>query len=248
MPTTTSRHIDVTGQTIEDAIDRGLVQLGLNRTEVIIEIIEEGSRGMLGMGARDALVRLTPLRDPGPRAAQNSSNNATPAQQQAILPTAADNNEEIAIARKVLKELLDCMGLECTIHVYQSASGEPGAEDNTWVLDIHGENLGNLIGRRGETLNALQYLMRLIVSRHIEQRATIVLDVEGYKLRREEALRKLAYRMADQAKKMGRTVTLEPMPPNERRIIHIALREDGHVVTESIGVGERRKVTISPVQ
>jgi spoIIIJ-associated protein len=104
-----------------------------------------------------------------------------------------------------------------------------------------------LIGRRGETLNALQYITRLICNRELQRRANIVVDVQGYKSRREVALRNLAERMAGEAYRRGRTVTLEPMPPNERRIIHLALRDDPHVTTESVGVGDKRKVTIIPV-
>ena len=103
-----------------------------------------------------------------------------------------------------------------------------------------------MIGRRGETLNALQYITRLIVSRELQRRVNIVLDVEGYKLRREASLQRLARNMADQARKLGRVMSLEPMPPNERRIIHITLRDDQTVRTESVGMGNRRKVTIIP--
>jgi spoIIIJ-associated protein len=103
-----------------------------------------------------------------------------------------------------------------------------------------------LIGRRGETLAALQYITRLIASRELQRRANIVIDVEGYKTRREEMLRRLATRMAEQAVQLGRTVALEPMPPYERRIVHLALRDNPQVRTESTGEGEHRKVTIIP--
>jgi spoIIIJ-associated protein len=103
-----------------------------------------------------------------------------------------------------------------------------------------------LIGRRGETLTALQYITRLIASRELQRRANIVLDVEGYKSRREQMLRRLANRMADQAIQLGRTVSLEPMPPYERRIVHLALRDHPEVTTQSVGEGDRRKVTIIP--
>jgi spoIIIJ-associated protein len=103
-----------------------------------------------------------------------------------------------------------------------------------------------LIGRRGETLAALQYITRLITSRRLQRRANIVVDVAGYKSRRSQQLRKLALRMADQAAQEGRTVTLEPMPPHERRIVHLTLRNRDDVTTRSIGEGEGRKVTIVP--
>ncbi|HPV08785.1 MAG TPA: R3H domain-containing nucleic acid-binding protein, partial [Aggregatilineales bacterium] len=111
---------------------------------------------------------------------------------------------------------------------------------------VRGNDLGILIGRHGDTLNALQYITRLIVSRELQRRANIVVDVEGYKARREESLHKLAERMAQKAIQTGRTVTLDPMPPNERRVIHVALRDDARVETESIGTGDNRRVTIIP--
>lgn len=228
--------IDVTGQTLEDAIEAGLSQLGLARSEVIIEIIEEGSKGMLGLGSREAVVRLTPLRTP---------RSSEPVPSQPDVGFDEDFEDDSRIGRATLAELLDYMHIQATIDAYRAEPADDG-EDAPWVLDVKGPDLGILIGRRGETLNALQYVTRLIVSRELQRRANIVVDVEGYKTRRESTLRKLAQRMADQARKLGRTVSLEPMPPNERRIIHITLRDDMSVTTESVGVGDRRKVTIIP--
>jgi spoIIIJ-associated protein len=103
-----------------------------------------------------------------------------------------------------------------------------------------------LIGRRGETLSALQYITRLIVGKELHKPIAVVIDVEGYRARREQQLRRLARRMAQQTIERGRTMSLEPMPANERRIIHIELREHSQVYTESVGEGEKRKVTIIP--
>jgi spoIIIJ-associated protein len=245
--------IDVTGPTLEEAIESGLAQLGLNRNDVIIEIIEEGSRGMLGLGARQARVRLTPLRSnapPTPPTApiSTASPKRTPA------PKVSDESEfeghamtegEAGLAKDVLQELLGHMSIDADIEVRRAESAAAEGEP-PWVLDIQGQDLGILIGRHGETLDALQYITRLIVSHELQGRANIVLDVEGYKTRREGALRKLAFTMAAQARQMGRTMTLEPMPPNERRIIHITLREDDTVTTESVGTGDQRRVTIIP--
>ena len=114
------------------------------------------------------------------------------------------------------------------------------------LVDISGKDLSVLIGKRSETLNALQYIARLIVSKELGENVTLVIDVEGYRSRRERQLRLLAHRMAEQAVKTGRKQTLEPMPPNERRIIHMELREDSHVTTESFGEEPHRKVTIIP--
>lgn len=240
--------VEVRASTLEDAIEKGLLQLGLARNEVIIEIVDEGSRGVLGMGARDAVVRLTPLRTPKAVAAPTQPAPSPTALQEEV-PAALQmgGDEEARVAKEVLAELLAQMKIKATIHAERAQAASPD-ENPPWVLNIRGADLGVLIGRRGETLNALQYITRLIVSREIQQRANIVIDVEGYKARREEALRRLAVRMAEQARRLGRTIALEPMPANERRIIHLALRDDQSVTTESIGSGDQRKVTIIPAQ
>lgn len=238
--------IDIAGSTLEEAIEAGLQQLGLTRNDVIIEIVEEGSRGVLGLGAREARVRLTPLRvtrpAPPPAASQPSFQ---PAPRPAVEWTGEPDREAVT-ARDVLAELLEKMGIEATVQVRRAEAAEEEEDAPPWILDIQGRDLGILIGRHGETLDALQYITRLIVSREIQTRANIVVDVEGYKNRRESSLRKLALNMAAQARQLGRTMTLEPMPPNERRIIHIALRDDESVTTESVGLGEQRRVTIIP--
>ena len=115
-----------------------------------------------------------------------------------------------------------------------------------FILDITGDDLGGLIGRRGQTLQALQYITRLIVSREVQHWVNLVVDVEKYKARREKSLRQLAQRMAEQVSFNHQPIALEPMPPNERRIIHMALRDHLVVTTKSIGKGEQRKVTIVP--
>ncbi|MCD4685146.1 MAG: KH domain-containing protein, partial [Anaerolineae bacterium] len=161
-------------------------------------------------------------------------------------PASADELvEDAQVGMAALQEVLSKMYIEAEVIAYRAP-----AEDNEtppWVLQIQGNDLGMLIGRRGETLSALQYITRLIVSRELQRRANIVLDVEGYKSRREKQLRQLAQRMADQALQMERTVTLEPMSPYERRIVHLELRSNSDVETESVGEGDHRKVTIIPV-
>lgn len=114
------------------------------------------------------------------------------------------------------------------------------------VLDVQGDDLGMLIGRRGETLVSLQYMLNLMLARRTATRVMVGVDVGGYRRRREESLRSLAMRTADRVRASGQSVTLEPMPPNERRIIHIALSDNPDVLTVSIGEGEGRKVAITP--
>jgi spoIIIJ-associated protein len=137
------------------------------------------------------------------------------------------------------------MGVEAVI---KSHWGEPDAPGKVrpLLVDVHGDDLSLLIGRRGETLSALQYVTRLIVGKELHKPVAIVIDVEGYRARREETLRRLARRMAEQAIDRNRTMSLEPMPANERRIIHLELKDNPNVTTESVGEGNHRKVTIIP--
>lgn len=243
--------VDSTGPTLEEAIQNGLAKLGLTRNDVIIEIVDEGSKGVLGLGVRDAVVQLTPLRTAAapaaaPEAVKARDVSADDDGGPEHPPTPEEMDEEASVGQEVLNDLLKHMDIRGKISLERSENG--GAPDESpWILDIHGPNLGSMIGRRGETLEAIQYLTRLIVNHRLQRRTTIMVDVESYKTRRVATLKKLAERMAAQARQMGRTVSLEPMPASERRIIHLALQEDHTVRTESVGEGERRKVTIIPV-
>lgn len=146
-------------------------------------------------------------------------------------------------AIEVLEGLLRAMNLPARV----SPSAVPqglGMSPRTVALDIQGQDLALLIGRQGETLASFQYLVNLMVSRHVKGRVPIIVDVEGYKRRRYEALRALALRFADQVRKTGRPVTLEPMPPFERRVVHLTLSAYPDIVTESVGTGMSRKVVI----
>jgi spoIIIJ-associated protein len=247
--------VETTGTTVEEAIEAGLAVLGLTRNDVIIEVVEEGARGMLGLGSRDARVRLAPLRAPAPPFTPSTASTPEPSaapsepkSRPAAAPQVVPDDKEAETAVAVLQDLLTLMSIDAQIAVNRADASDSDEGEAPWVLDIQGRDLGVLIGRHGETLDALQYIARLIISRELQARANIVLDVEGYKTRREVALHKLAHNMAAQAREMGRTMNLEPMPPNERRIIHIALRDDDTVTTESVGTGDQRRVTIIPRQ
>jgi spoIIIJ-associated protein len=245
------REIETRGQDVESAIQSGLNQLGLGRNDVIIEVIDEGSRGLLGIGSRDAVVRLTPMVAPPPAPAARSETGAVapPAPPASVAGESEGDldvsQEEQELALDMLRTLLQKMHVEATV---TAAVSEP--DDITGrriaILEIRGNDLGVLIGTRGETLNAIQYLMRLMVGHKLRQRADFVIDVEGYRQRREQALARLAERMADKVIKRGRPVSLEPMPPHERRIIHVTLRDYDEVTTHSVGEGKRRKVRILP--
>lgn len=156
-----------------------------------------------------------------------------------------DYDADVAAARELLVEVLKAMDVGGSVQVSRVDATQGGGP---WILNVQGQGrqINALIGRRGDTLAALQYLVRLMVSHKLQHRVNLIVDVDGYKARRAERLRSLAARMAEQAQSEGRTVVLEPMPPHERRLIHIALRAHPGVSTKSIGEGENRKVTIVP--
>jgi spoIIIJ-associated protein len=150
------------------------------------------------------------------------------------------------VGQEILAELLKQMGFQASVEmVVGDDLGEEG-QPSPWVLNIKGDDLGVLIGRRGETLGDLQYLLRLMVSHRVKRWTDLVVDVESYRSRRRRALESLAARVAERVIASGRSQALEPMPAYERRLVHIALRNHPQVTTESVGVGEKRKVTIIP--
>ena len=220
--------------TVEEAISEGLAELGLAAEAVDVEVLDNGSRGLFGMGGRQARVRLTVKTDaPGP-----ASSPAVPE----ALPAGED--DLLRISHQVVTDILDKMKIQAQVEAHY---GEPDDQGERPVLvDIHGEDLGVLIGRRAEILNAMQYIVNLIVSKQVEHWVQVTLDVEGYRTRREHQLRQMARRMADQAVKTGRRQVLEQMTAGERRIVHLELRDSPSVVTQSIGEEPARKVTIVP--
>lgn len=158
----------------------------------------------------------------------------------------ADYDADVAVAREMLVDLLRHLDIPASVQVSRVDAAQGGGP---WILNVQGQGrITALIGRRGDTLNALQYVLRLMVSHKLQHRINLILDVDGYKAKRAERLRALANRMAEQALAENRTVVLEPMPPHERRLIHIALRANPAVTTKSIGEGDARKVTIVPVK
>ncbi len=157
----------------------------------------------------------------------------------------ADDAEMAALAVELLSETVQMMGFEADV-VATWQDPDADNDERYLLLNLHGRDLGALIGRRGETLGNLQYLLRLMVNQRLHQWKNIVVDVEQYRQHRAEHLMQLALRSADQVAKSGRPLSLEPMPPNERRIIHLALRDNTSVYTESSGDGERRKIQILP--
>jgi spoIIIJ-associated protein len=219
--------VEATGKSVDEAVEKALEQLEADRDQVEIEVLAAGSRGILGLGGEEARVRV-----------------ALPASG-AVREELAFPKEDVAeIALETLRDLLDHMGVQAEVVVQETSTDEMSPV----FLDLRGDNLGILIGRQGETLRDLQYITRLIVSRKLQRWANVVVDVEGYKIRRQRTLTELAERMAKKVVAEGRPVTLEPMPAHERRIVHMALRNHESVRTESTGEGNRRKVVIVPFE
>lgn len=251
---------EYSGRTVTEAIETGLQDLGLTPDDIDVEVLEEGRGGVFGLGTKLARVRLVPRGQGAPIAStlaasieQEAALQEWPADEQTELLPAA--NEEsgtpvaadplLTVAQEFLQELLDRMDLPASIE----AAKEPPADDEdeeTYYFNIAGDDLSLLIGRRGETLDAIQYLVRLVVNQRTHSWPHIEIDVEHYKKRRERGLRRMAEQMAAQAVSEHRTMVLEAMSARDRRIIHLTLRDRTDVTTQSIGEGENRKVTIIP--
>jgi spoIIIJ-associated protein len=282
---------EFTGKTVDEAVAEALAKLNVSRSDVAVEVLSKGSRGIFGIGSEPARVRVT--LEPVRQTAQTDEESekvepeaTTPAgvegrESEAVSTTSADeaeagtdeegvatsvsdtvvaeaetsdsgaddidltDDELAAMASEMLSEVVRLMGFNAEVVTsWREDTDDDGSR--YLLLDIEGQDLGALIGRRGETLASLQYLVRLMVNQRIKRWRNIVVDVENYKERREAQLTQLALRMADQVTDSGRAMALEPMPPNERRLVHIALRDHPTVYTQSSGEDERRKVNIVP--
>lgn len=246
------RVLEVRGATVEAAIEAGLAQLGAKRPDVIVEIIDEGSSGILGLGRREAVVSLTTLvwveETPPPVAAApppppvSAPISVTPP---SVEVEAGDEEDVADAARQVVAQLLELLNVQADIVVEMSPADELTGR-RIPLLQIQGENLSALIGPRGSTLQALQFVARSITSQQLHEPAHFVIDVEGYRERRADMLVGLAERTAAKVVKEGYAIALNPMPPNERRIVHMTLRDNPDVTTKSEGEGDQRRVRIYP--
>ena len=200
--------IQKTGKTVEEAVGEALKELNITREEAEVEIIEEGSRGFLGMfGAKDAVVKVKKKFDPE------------------------------KTAKTFLKEMFISMGLIVNIDTV--------LKEKQLEIKISGDDMGIIIGKRGQTLDAIQYLVNLVVNKGTAPYISVTLDTENYRERRKETLESLAFNLAKKVKHTGKNVVLEPMNPYERRIIHSALQNDRYVTTYSEGDEPYRNVVIA---
>ena len=223
--------LEATGRTVEEAIQHGLDELGLELDDVDVDVLSEGRSGLLGLRAEEARVRLTPRDD------DDESDD----------PSFTSLAEDAESARDILTELLTLMGVEAELEMYvpgsdPARSSEPG---EPILLEIEREDAGLLIGRRGQTLRHLQMLLTTIVSRRLGHYVPLRIDVEGYQQRHVYRLEQIALRAADHVRRRRRSITLDPMSAADRRIIHMTLADNRNVVTGSTGQGENRRVTIA---
>jgi spoIIIJ-associated protein len=207
--------IEVSAKTVDEAIHTALEQLGVDENHVEVVVLKKGRSGVLGVGSEDAKIRVK------------------------LLSQSEARGGVAKVANEVLETLFEFMGVSAEVTVAEGETGELPV-----TLNIEGDDLGILIGRRGHTLASLQYIVRLIVAERLKVWVPLSIDVAGYKKRRYESLQNLALRLAEQVKRSQRLITLEPMPADERRIIHIALANHPDVATQSMGEGEMRKVAI----
>jgi spoIIIJ-associated protein len=204
--------IEITAETVEQAIEKAEAQLGLGRDQFKVEVIREGRSGILGVGSREAVIRVSPVTSP--------------------------ENDVVGRVVEILDTLLGLMGVQGMVEMV--------SDELPFALNIKGDDLGILIGRRGQTLAALEYVTKLIVVRRLEAWVPLTIDVGDYKKHRRDSLQKLALYLAEQVKSRRRALPMEPMPADERRIIHLALADHPDVTTQSIGDGDSRKVVILP--
>ena len=217
--------LEMSARTVEEAIELALKELDVDRDEAEVEVLSRGKAGFLGIGAELARVRVSRL---GGSSARGDAD--------------AGDQSAASVANAAVGRILEAAGVNVTRTLRSAHDPEAGGP----VIDLSGEDSGLLIGRRGQTLQALQFLVTLIVRKKLGEDVRVVLDVENYRQRRENSLRDMAAKVATRVAQTNRSITLEPMPPADRRIIHTSLAEHPGVRTESAGEGENRKVTIIP--
>ena len=209
------KELEVSGKSVDEAIQAALEQLGVSEDKVEVTVLKKGRTGVLGMGVEEAKIRVR------------------------LKPEPAEKADAVGVAKEVSETLIKLMKITAEVSVLQADIDELPV-----TLNIEGEDLGVLIGRRGQALASLQYIVRLIVAEKLKVWIPINVDIAGYKKRRYESLQNLALRLAEQVKRSRRLIMLEPMPADERRIIHLALADHPDVTTQSMGEGDMRKVAI----
>lgn len=270
--------VEIQAYSVEEAVRLALEQLALREDEVDIEVLSDAgpdedaealvrvtAKGMASQPVPSASSRQAerssagPRRQPGPRRAPGDrpSSRGAPRGDGNPVPVATrrppidrPETDDETVAKEIVRELLEKMGYDADVYVTDNPSTVPLSPEDppTIFVDVLGQDLGFLIGRRGDHLAQLQYMVNLLANKRIGDWTRVIIDVEGYRARREEALVGLAERVARQVARSRRSIMLEPMPPNERRIVHLTLRGNPEVTTESTGEGSGRRITVHPAE
>lgn len=250
------KSIEKVAKTVDDAITEALIELGASTDQVNIEVISKGSKGLLGFGVKSAKVKVTiketsveerlevkemmpevPKVDVKPEVQVLSE--AVGDSEDTVVASKEEVEQVMKNAKDFLDKLLKQMDVECTMKA-EIVHG------NRISICLEGKNMGIIIGKRGETLDAIQYLVNIVANKQRKEYIKIMLDSENYRARREDTLRKLAFKLSKKVQKSRKPIILEPMNPYDRRIIHSALQDSKFVKTHSEGKEPFRKVVITP--
>ena len=248
-----TKTLEKSGKTTDEAVSKALEELGLERDDVSVEIVERGKSGFLGIGAVDAVVRVSyeaadepaPAPEKKPEAPKSQKKPEAPKREDKTeaakaVPNVEPKHQKAAETEKFLTGLLERMGVEAQIEITPRSGG--GLD-----VSLNGSGIGAVIGRRGETLDAIQHLTNYVVNRGSDKHSHINVDAENYRSKREESLVRLAEKMAQKAIKYKRSMALEPMNSYERHVIHAALQNYEGVTTSSTGTEPNRRVVVSYV-
>lgn len=235
-------YIEKTGKTVADAVAAALAELQITEEEADITVIEQGKEGMfLGIGAKPAVVRVA-KREEAPVVAAMA---AVTEEQKNVAEIASVETHKVVVseevvdkAKKFLQEVFSAMKIEAAMEKFINP------QDGSVTIRLHGDDMGILIGKHGQTLDSLQYLTNLVANKEEKDWTRIIIDVEDYRDRRVETLTRLAKRLADRVRREGEPVSLEPMNPHERKIVHLALQNDRRVETHSEGEEPNRYIVI----
>ena len=238
---------EIEGKTIDEAIEKACSKFNVPREKLNIEIISDGAAGFLGIGSKKAKIRASimsidmamdaPVAQSG-KGAQRKSSGVSDATEPAAPEDSAESPE--MRAKSILQGILQRMSLDCPLTVEET--------DDTILLNIKGDGSGLLIGKRGQNLDAIQYIVSKSVSKNTNNRKMIVVDTESYRKKREESLIALAERLAEKVRKSKKALTVGHMNAHDRRVIHLALQNDESLTTKSRGEGEFRKIVIMPAK
>ena len=249
--------VEMTAKTVDEAVAKALKELNITAEEAVVEVLEEGKKGFLGMFSKDAKVRVTAKEVASPVVEEIIVEEVKVEVETEVEETVKEeapaateeraarepkkfvvNDEAVAKAREFLQKVFNAMKIEVVMEKFVNKN------DGTVTFKLHGADMGILIGKHGQTLDSLQYLTNLVANKNSTERVRVIIDVEDYRDRRIETLNRLAYRLADKVKRSGERVALEPMNPHERKIIHMALQNDRRVTTLSEGDEPYRHVVI----